>query len=407
MKKLSFAFSLLTSALLFSTSAFATTASSLSSFGGIEEPSAIRHANGTVTQGDSYVNITHQGSGVFRMLLRYYQGDWCDGDRSTSSTTMQRAEVKVLGPRQLRGETYTYSSNWRTSSGYQFATTNTCAIQQVKATDGDNGQALATTFLTSQTAGRTAHGAGTGMTTVRTFSWSAGSYMTVANKIKISSTAGSTDGSFQSSINGDSFSGPTNIKMERPSSTTYQPKWGLYRSQGNLNIARGTNEYVEHRDVQANKITSGGGGSGVTGFKRIVARHSGKDVVVQSASTSDGANVFQYSYSSGTTRNDEWEIISVGSGYYRVMNRHSGKALVVQSASTANGANVIQWTYGGSNTNDEWAIEDVGGGYYRFINRNSGKALDVLNSGTGNSVNIQQDAPDGGTNQQFQLITIS
>ena len=404
MKKLIVLLNLLGCAIL-PTSLLATTATSMSSFGGIEEPSAISHAGGTVTQGDTYVNITDRGSGVFRFLLRYHQGDWCDGDRDTSSTTMQRAEVKVLGPRQLRGETYVYQSTFRPVSTYRFATTNTCAVQQVKATDGDNGQALQTTFLTSQTDGRVAHGAGTGMTTVRTFTWAAGSATTIATRLKISSSSGSTDGSFEVAVNGSSFTGITNVKMERPGSTTYQPKWGLYRSQGNLNIDRGTDEYVEHSNVQANKVTAGGG-TGITGFKRIVARHSGKDVVVESASTADGANVFQYTYSTGTTRNDEWEIISIGSGYYRVMNRHSGKALVVQSASTADGANVIQWTYGGTATNDEWAIEDVGGGYYRFINRNSGKALDVLNGGTTNGVNIQQATPDGGTNQQFQLISV-
>jgi hypothetical protein len=232
---------------------FATTASSLSSFGGIEEPSAVVHSGGSVDQGDTYKNITDQGSGTFRFLLRYYQGNWSDGDRDTTSTSMQRAEVKVLGARQLRGETYTYSSQWRTSSGYAFATTNTCAVQQVKATDGDNSQGLSATFLSSQTTGRTAHGAGSGMTTVRSFNWAAGTYITVANKIKISSAAGRADGLYQTSVNGDSFRGISSVVMERPSSTTYQPKWGLYRSQGNLNIARGTGEYVEHTKVTATK----------------------------------------------------------------------------------------------------------------------------------------------------------
>ena len=233
--------------------AFATTATSKSSFGGIEEPSAIVRASGTVSQGDSYLNITDRGGGTFRFLLRYYRGDWCDGDRDTTNQNMQRAEVKVLGARQLRGETYTYQSTWRTVSTYRFATTNTCAVQQVKATDGDNSQALQTTFLTSQTAGRVAHGAGTGMTTVRTFSWAAGSSTTVATKIKISSAAGRTDGLFQVAINGSSFSGITNVKMERPNSTTYQPKWGLYRSIGGLNIDRGTSEYIDHSNVQSNR----------------------------------------------------------------------------------------------------------------------------------------------------------
>ena len=48
------------------------------------------------------------------------------------------------------------------------------------------------------------------------------------------------------------------------------------------------------------------------------------------------------------------------SGYYRIMARHSGKAVTVQSASTANSANVFQWPYGGSATNDEWQVLSIG-----------------------------------------------
>jgi len=251
MKKFTIALSLLSVAALPATQLLATTATSLSSFGGIEEPSAIVRTSG-VTQGDTYKNITDQGSGRFRMLLRYHKGQWCDGDRSSTNENMQRAEVKVLGTRQTRGQTFTYSSQWRTSSGYRFSTTNTCAIQQVKATDGDNNQALSGTLLQNGT-GRTAHGAGSGMTTVRTFSWSVASWLTVSNRIKVSSSAGKTDGAFETSINGDSFSGIHNVKMERPSSTTYQPKWGLYRSIGNLNIDRGTDEYVEHQNCTATR----------------------------------------------------------------------------------------------------------------------------------------------------------
>lgn len=257
MKKVSLVLSVAALALGSAVPALAVTATSLSSFGGIEEPSDVVYRSGTsllVRGGDSYVNITDRTGGRFRMLLRYYQGNWCDGDRTTGNTSMQRAEVKVLGTRQLRGQTFTYSSSWRTNNAYTFATTNTCAINQVKATDGDNSQALSTTFLTSQTAGRIAHGAGTGMTTVRTFSYTAGTSKTIAIRIKISSSSGSTDGAFHASISGDSFQGISNVKMERPGSTTYQPKWGLYRSIGNLNIARTAEEYVEHASVQANRL---------------------------------------------------------------------------------------------------------------------------------------------------------
>jgi hypothetical protein len=252
MKKTFIALSFLSSLAI--PAAYATTATSLGSFGGIEEPSAIYHADGSVTQGDAYVNITDRGGGVFRFLLRYHKGDWSDGDRNSTSTTMQRAEVKVLGARQLPGETYTYASTFKTVSTYTFGTTSTCVVQQVKATDGDNNQALSGTNLTSQTAGHTAHGGVQGtMTTVKSFSWAAGSSLTVANKIKVSSAAGRADGSYQTSINGGSFSGVSNVVMERPSATQYQPKWGLYRSQGNLNIDRGTDEWVDHSNLTATK----------------------------------------------------------------------------------------------------------------------------------------------------------
>jgi hypothetical protein len=235
--------------------AFATTATSLSSFGGIEEPSAIVNADSSVTQGDTYVNITDRGSGTFRFLLRYHQGDWADGDRNSTGNTMQRAEVKVLGNRQLPGDTYTYSSTWKTVSTYNFANTSTCVVQQVKALDGDNNQALSGTNLISQTSGHTAHGGVQGtMTTVKTFSWAAGSSCTIANKIKVSSSPGAADGSYQTSVNGGSFSGVSNVVMERPSATQYQPKWGLYRSLGSsLNITRGTDEWVDQSNCTATK----------------------------------------------------------------------------------------------------------------------------------------------------------
>jgi hypothetical protein len=120
-----------------------------------------------------------------------------------------------------------------------------------------------------------------------------------------------------------------------------------------------------------------GQGGGFAGYYRIVARHSDKAAVVEGASQSSGANIFQYSYTSSTPRNDEWDVNSVGGGYYSIINRHSGMTMAVQGASTDNGANVRQWTYNPSDFNHHWSIESVGDGYYRIENRNSGKVLDV------------------------------
>jgi len=146
-------------------------------------------------------------------------------------------------------------------------------------------------------------------------------------------------------------------------------------------------------------------GGTLSGYYRITPRHSGKAVAVQSASTANSANIFQWTYG-GSNTNDEWELSSIGSGYYRVINRHSGKDMVVQSASTANGGNIFQYTYGGATTNDEWAIVSVGSGYYRLTNRNSGKSAEVAGSSTADGANVQQWSYTGATNQQFQLVSV-
>src|SRR5690348_9050847 len=88
------------------TLALADTATSLSSFGGIEEPETIFHPDTNSFASDSFINITDQGGGRVRMFLRFRAGDWWDGDRTTTSDDRQRAEVKVLGPRQTNGQTF-------------------------------------------------------------------------------------------------------------------------------------------------------------------------------------------------------------------------------------------------------------------------------------------------------------
>jgi hypothetical protein len=144
---------------------------------------------------------------------------------------------------------------------------------------------------------------------------------------------------------------------------------------------------------------------GLAGYYKMIARHSGKAVVVQGASTADGANVFQWTFG-GTARNDEWEVRGLGGGYHRIINRHSGKDLVVQSASTAEGANIFQFTYGGTNTNDEWAIVPVGSGYYRITNRHSGKSAEVAGGGTADGTNVDQRTYAGANHQEFQLVSV-
>jgi hypothetical protein len=147
-------------------------------------------------------------------------------------------------------------------------------------------------------------------------------------------------------------------------------------------------------------------GCGFSGYYRIIARHSGKAVVVAGASTADLADVYQWDYNDNALDNDEWELRGIGSGYYRVINRRSGKDLNVVGASTSNGANVVQYTYGGTTANDEWQPVDLGNGYFRVVNRHSGKVLNVAGASTVNTGNVDQWSWANVTQQQFQIIAV-
>jgi len=146
------------------------------------------------------------------------------------------------------------------------------------------------------------------------------------------------------------------------------------------------------------------GGGGFSGYYRLMAKHSGKAVVVQGASTANSGDVIQWTYG-GTATNDEWELVNLGTGYYRVVNRNSGKVLNVAGASTVNGGNVDQWSWAGANQ-QQWQITDLGNGYHRLTVRHSGKVLNVAGASTADGANIDQWGWANVNQQQFQLISV-
>jgi hypothetical protein len=199
------------------------------------------------------------------MLVRY-RGDWWDGDQSTDRRDRQRAEVKGLGPHQHDGETFEYSTTWRTNDDFTDAAKLTTVayddpiqkrrrhfvhVFQLKATDGSAGPPLVTVSV--EEGNRTAtvdYWPGTSQQpiVVRTFDWRPGQWMRVAMRIKISPT----DGQVQASIDGDAFSGASGVPVFRTNSTDYRPKWGLYRAAGPGSGAH--DDWVEHRDVLVRRM---------------------------------------------------------------------------------------------------------------------------------------------------------
>ncbi|MCU4802644.1 RICIN domain-containing protein, partial [Halobacteria archaeon HArc-gm2] len=87
---------------------------------------------------------------------------------------------------------------------------------------------------------------------------------------------------------------------------------------------------------------------------RIQNVNSGKVLDVANSSTSNGANVQQYSDGGGD--NQRFHIHDQGSGQYHIQPVHSDMAVEVESGSTSDGANVQQYDWNG-NGNQLWTFQ--------------------------------------------------
>ncbi len=246
-----------------------TTATSLASFGGVEEPTILYFPlTGTFTDGNTFVNITDSTTnsslpaGTFQMQLRYTTNantTWWDGDRGLLETDRGRAEVKSLGPNQTEGTTYIYTTTWRTNPQYVGSGRfdHITQLKPVDGVEGSSGAPLITTSLGSGTSSADVDYASASFSpaevfspvTVRSFSWAPNAWL--AEQIKVTPSGdGQATGQVQVSVNGDSFQGVSNVEVCRPNSTTYYPKWGLYRST-NTTSNFSAADYIQHSNVTA------------------------------------------------------------------------------------------------------------------------------------------------------------
>jgi chitinase len=152
------------------------------------------------------------------------------------------------------------------------------------------------------------------------------------------------------------------------------------------------------------KITSGssGGGSFPSGYHQLVVQNSGLCVDVYGNSTSNDAVIDQWACKSSGQANQEFQFIPVSGGYGELQNENSGKDIVVQSASTAKGADIIQYTQNGT-SNGLWLPTQQSDGTWQFLNENSGLCLDQTGDVSTEGVQFDQWTCKTGTgnNQDF------
>lgn len=125
-------------------------------------------------------------------------------------------------------------------------------------------------------------------------------------------------------------------------------------------------------------------------------------VLNQQGSLTNGSKITQWS-SGSSSDNLKWTFIPTSGGFYQINSVKSGKDAVVQSASTADGAGIIQWSFGSSG-NDQWKPVLNSDGSYTFYNLNSGKVLEDPGSSTSTSTQMDQWSSNGGSNQKWILL---
>jgi hypothetical protein len=118
------------------------------------------------------------------------------------------------------------------------------------------------------------------------------------------------------------------------------------------------------------------------GAARIRVQGSGLALNVAYASTANGAAAIQWPASGDL--NNYFAVLPLGDGYVRIVAQHSGRDVVILDASASPGAPAIQHDYGNPGVvNDEWLLEDAGGGRFRIMNRLSGLYLAAADSNGG------------------------
>jgi len=132
---------------------------------------------------------------------------------------------------------------------------------------------------------------------------------------------------------------------------------------------------------------------------------SGMALNVQGASTTQGAPIIQWPFSSGET-NALWKFVATSGGYYQIVNVNSNQVVNVTAASGLSGALIGQWPAASTPVqgNDQWLPVQNPDGTYSFYNLNSLQALDDNGGSTQQGKQFDQWFGNSTASQKFNLI---
>jgi hypothetical protein len=139
-----------------------------------------------------------------------------------------------------------------------------------------------------------------------------------------------------------------------------------------------------------------------SGTYKITNVKSGLVLGVLGASTSEGANVVQWS--AGTSPDQVWNLTLLANGAYQITDLNSGMVLGVPGASTSTGATLVQWPSDGG-PDQEWQFTQNGSNW-TITNVNSGLQLDIQGGSTAAGAQAFQWPSDGATSQQWTFTQL-
>jgi large repetitive protein len=140
--------------------------------------------------------------------------------------------------------------------------------------------------------------------------------------------------------------------------------------------------------------------NGIAGTYMIQNVNSGLVLGVGGASTSQGANIVQWT--SNGSPDQRWNIMQGFDGDYMICDVNSGLVIGVPGASINSGVTLVQWQSNGG-PDQEWRFTPSGSNWI-ITDANSGLELDIQSGSKSAGAQALQWTPDGSPSQVWKLV---
>ena len=200
-----------------------------------------------------------------------------------------------------------------------------------------------------------------------------------------------------------------------------QGNWGLYETKSNLppvpniqsdsaaTIAADWSQWTTANAFVLNPTLApalfGGVNSSInsSAWYNVVNQNSSACVDATGFGTTNGTPVQQWACGNQQS-NQEWQFQPTDSGFYKVVSRGApAEAWDATNFGTGNGTPIQIWQFGGG-TNQQWQPVSLGNGNFKFVGRASGRCLDVPGASTANGIRLQLYDCNGTGAQSWRLV---